>query len=211
MATSTELSFATAVQVACGASAVLEGGGGGGGAAVVEGGDEGAAVLEGGDEGCWLVEEIVELAEAALARDSEEATLALDIEARLAIDSKEATLALEAEAMLARDCKDATLALETEAMLARDCREATLALEIEAILATDWTEATLWALWMEAVLRVGLGLAEGPHTDAGSWRFLNPGWIEHANPPPISSGTSPFQMTLISGWFGALGYALVLT
>jgi hypothetical protein len=167
---------------------VLEGGGGGGGGAVVEGGDEGAAVLEGGDEGCWLVEEIVELAEAALARDSEEATLALDFEARLAIDSKEATLALEAEAMLARDCK-----------------EATLALEIEAILATDWTEATLWALWMEAVLRVGLGLAEGPHTDAGSWRFLKPGWIEHANPPPTSSGTSPFQMTLTSGWFGALG------
>ena len=44
MATSTELSLMTAVQVACGASAVLEGGGGAGGAG-------GAAVVEGGDEG----------------------------------------------------------------------------------------------------------------------------------------------------------------
>ena len=52
MATSTELSLVIAVQVACGASAVLEGGGGAGGAAVVEGGDEGAAILEGENEVC---------------------------------------------------------------------------------------------------------------------------------------------------------------
>lgn len=52
MATSTELSLVTAVQVACGASAVLEGGGGAGGAAVVGGGDEGAAILEGENEVC---------------------------------------------------------------------------------------------------------------------------------------------------------------
>jgi hypothetical protein len=49
------------------------------------------------------VKEIVELGEAALARDSEEATLALDIEARLARDCKEAALALEIEARLAID------------------------------------------------------------------------------------------------------------